>query len=187
MPISPRMYGKAIPRSSRGSGAMSEAVEPDSSRLRLIEACQSALARLEVKSGPANDIFPETGEVLFWLYAISNFEGDPPTIAPSFRWVRDNYGHGNLLRELHYTGLGAVLPFVLGEARLGAPMHCWVAVKVVRPGVRERHPERLAAYNRYLAGQPVIATLRGEFDRIVCRDPLPANDFEGMTAKDFID
>lgn len=80
------------------------------------------------------------------------------------------------------------LPFVLGKTRLGAlPVHCWIAVNVVRPGVRERHPERLAAYNRYVAGQPVIATLRAEFTRVICGDPLPAGyaDFEGMTAKDF--
>jgi hypothetical protein len=157
-------------------------------RVRLIAACEGAFARLEAKSGPTHNIFAETGEVLFWLYAISNFDGDPPTIAPSFRWARDNYGHGNLLHELHYTDRGAMLPFVLGKTRLGAlPVHCWIAVNVVRPGIRERHPERLAAYNRYIAGQPVITTLRAEFTRVICGDPLPAGyaDFEGMTAKDF--
>ena len=162
-------------------------VVPDAFRLRLIESCEAAFARLEATAGRFENIFAETGEVLFWMYAISSFEDDEkPTIAPSFQWARDNYGHGILLRELHYADRGAVLPIIPGVTRLGTlPTYCWVVVKVVRPGARERHPERLAAFNRYLGGQPVIATLRGEFERIVRGDPLPANDFAGMTAKDF--
>ncbi len=167
-------------------------------RVRLIEAGEAAFARLEAKSGPGNNIFAETGEVLFWLYAMSNFGVKHPTIAPSFRWARDNYGHGILLHELHYTDGGTLHGVYVrkddklvadfsGASPPGPPVHCWVVVKVARPGQREEHPERLAAYNRYLAGQPVIATLRAEFDRIVLGGPLPANDFEGMTAKDFSD
>src|ERR1019366_8570135 len=86
---------------SASGGVMAADVTVTPFRVRLIEACEAALTRLEAKAGPNYNIFAETGEVLFWLYAISSFEDDEnPTIAPGFRWARDNYGHGILLREL---------------------------------------------------------------------------------------
>jgi hypothetical protein len=39
---------------------------------RLIGACETALARLEATGGDPPHIFAETGEVLFWLFAIGD-------------------------------------------------------------------------------------------------------------------
>jgi hypothetical protein len=146
-------------------------------RTRSIEACEAAFARLEAQAGPLHNIFAETGEVLFWLYAISNYGVDEAeTLSDGVRWARDNYGHGNLLREIHYTDYGAMLGhFVLGVTRLGAPpVHRWAAVNSLREdGSLGRSPHRLRAYNRDLAGQPVIATLRAEFDRVVAGNDPP--------------
>lgn len=147
-------------------------------RVRLVEACSAALERLEAKSGPEHNIFAETGEVLFWLYAISNFGVKHPTISPGLRWARDQHAHGLLLTEIHYTDHGAMLGRMqLGAAaaRLGSPpTHCWKVVNSVRnDDVPDRHPDRLMAYNRRLPGRPVIATLRDEFARLVRGDPLP--------------
>jgi hypothetical protein len=157
-------------------------------RVRLIEACEAALARLETKAGPEHNIFAETGEVLFWLYAISNDGVEHPTIAPGLRWARDNYGHGILVWELHYTDHGAMLGHLrLDVTPLGAePVHRWVGVNA-SPG--ERHRLRLAMYNRFLAGQPVIATLRVELGRLVSGAPLPDeyHAFDGLADMDFAD
>jgi hypothetical protein len=150
-------------------------------RVRLIEACSAALERLEAKSGPEHNIFAETGEVLFWLYAISAHDDDdgrPDTLSKGFRWARDNYGHGLLIQELHYTDHGAMpggMQLGTAAARLGSPpTHCWKVVNSVRDDdVPDRHPDRLMAYNRRLPGRPVIATLRDEFARLQHGDPLP--------------
>lgn len=163
--------------SASGSVVTTATLTVEPFRVRLIEACEASFARLEAKAGPIHNIFAETGEVLFWLYAISNYGVDEPeTLSDGVRWARDNYGHGNLLREIHYTDYGAILGhLVLGVTRLGAPpVDRWATVNSLREdGSPGRSPHRLRAYNRDLAGQPVISTLRAEFHRIVAGNDPP--------------
>jgi hypothetical protein len=139
---------------------------------RLIGACETALRRLEATRGDPPHVFAETGEVLFWLYAIGD-TGKPQDhlLSPGFQWARHQYAHGNLITEPVEYHYGATLGhFVLGKSRLGEPpIHRWAA----RPGIgryEKAHPRpelEESDYDAHLAGQPVIATLWNELSELV--------------------
>jgi hypothetical protein len=136
-------------------------------RLRLTEACSAALERLEAKAGPEHNIFAETGEVLFWLYAIGERRPKANRISFALKWARDQYAHGKLLSDVVEVDYGAALGhLVLGKSKLDAPpQHVWMATKDLptRP-----YPASDAAkdYDKNFATQPVISTLRAELARL---------------------
>lgn len=123
-------------------------------RVRLVEACSAALERLEAKSGPEHNIFPETGEVLFWLYSIGD-EAKPNRLSLGLQWARNQYAHGNLLTDVVEFDYGA------------PPQHRWMARTTV--GIHTKAQRRTPlehAYDNDVAGHPVIARLRLELSRL---------------------
>jgi hypothetical protein len=137
---------------------------------RLIFACETALARLEATRGDPPRVFAETGEVLFWLYAIGD-TGKPEDhlLSPGFQWARHQYAHGNLITEAVEYHHG--VPLSSHDARIdpGAPwVHCWTPREYIGTYAKaHRNAELAADYDARLAGQPVIATLWDEFSELV--------------------
>lgn len=143
---------------------------------RLIDACLFALRRLEAKTGETRtgepSLFAETGEVLFWLYAIGDTD-DGNIVSPGFQWARHQYAHGNLITEMGEYKYGATLgPIVLDETRLGeAPVHRWTPRESIGTYAKARDHRKLPAkadaaralqwkdYDDHLASHPVVATL----------------------------
>lgn len=154
---------------------------------RLIGACLSALRRLETAiekpPGETTDepphTFVETGEVLFWLYAIGDTESGQ-ILSPGFQWARHQYAHGNLLTEATEHHYGATLGrMALGAVALGAPpVHLWTPREYIATHVKARDHRQLSAkaaalrelqwrdYDDRLAGQPVVATLWDELSEL---------------------
>jgi hypothetical protein len=136
--------------------------------VRLIEACRDALARLEAKAGPGHNIFAETGEVLFWLYAI----GDEPggnRLHAGFQWARHQYAHGNLIADVYWTEWGAMPgTFIPGRTMPGSlPVCRWLPCdRIARYAKARRLTELRRDYETRLVGQPVLATLRDELGRL---------------------
>jgi hypothetical protein len=137
-------------------------------RIRLIEACSAVLERLEAKAGPEHNIFAETGEVLFWLYAISNVGGVYPTILPGQRWARNRYARGQLLTEPHsLDGDKLDSTFRLDESQLA--QHCWKVRSDIEydEEVARDDEDGEQSYDEHVAGRPVIASLRAELARLL--------------------
>lgn len=137
-------------------------------RLRLIEACNAALQRLEAKAGPEQNVFAETGEVLFWLYAISNVGGLYPTILPGLRWARNRYAHGQLLTEPHILdGDKLDSTFRLDESQLA--QHCWKLRSDIEydEEVARDDKDGEQSYDEHVAERPVVASLRAELSRLL--------------------
>jgi hypothetical protein len=137
---------------------------------RLIGACETALTRLETTSGDPPHIFAETGEVLFWLYAIGD-TGQKNLLSPGFQWARHQYAHGNLITEaVAFYGATLGSRWTVGSGiGLGAPaVHRWMARGEIGtyPKARERS-DLWPDYDARLAHRPVIATLWDEFSELV--------------------
>lgn len=94
-----------VPASIRDASVSSErltaTVTYNPFQARLFQACHHALAQLEVQTRTLSDTFTETGEVLFWLYAISNYGRRRASISRGLRWARNRYAHGQLFTEPH--------------------------------------------------------------------------------------
>lgn len=136
---------------------------------RLIGACETALARLEATRGDPPHVFAETGEVLFWLYAIGDTDGGM-ILSPGFQWARNQYAHGNLITEPVEWDYGATLGhFVLGVTKLGAPpLHRWTPRPDIGRYAKARdRPDLAADYDARLAGEPVIQSLWDELSELV--------------------
>ncbi len=142
-----------------------------SPRDRLVAACRAALARLELEARPSpepHSIFAETGELLFWLYALAD-DGGGNRLSPGLQWARHQYAHGNLLTGVIEYDYGATLGhFVLGQTRLDAPpQHRWMARTTIGINAKARRGTPLEqAYDNDVAGHPVIARLRLELARL---------------------
>jgi hypothetical protein len=121
---------------------------------RLIGACETALRRLEAATvEPPRETtdepphtFVETGEVLFWLYAIGDTESGQ-ILSPGFRWARHQYAHGNLLTKATEHHYGATLGrMVLGAVALGAPpVHLWTPRENISTHRKARDHRKLSA------------------------------------------
>jgi hypothetical protein len=136
---------------------------------RLIGACKTALARLEATGADPPHVFAETGEVLFWLYAIGD-TGHGNLLSPGFQWARHQYAHGNLITEAVEYQYGAVLGrMMLGSTPLGAPsVHRWTPREHIGTYPKAHDRTDLAAdYDARLAGKPVVATLWDELSELV--------------------
>jgi hypothetical protein len=46
--------------------------------------------------GPEQNVFAETGEILFWLYAIGNLGVNETRLSLGLRWARDQVHSGRL-------------------------------------------------------------------------------------------
>jgi hypothetical protein len=147
-------------------------------RDRLVNACETALVRLERKAQSSRlkpqSIFAETGEVLFWLAALGD-TARRSKMNPGLYWARNQYAHGNLLSEVIEFQHGSELPLVLGKAVLGArSQHLWMAsAEISRDKARAAFFDAKAAtilqaraYAKDVAGRPVIETLRAELARL---------------------
>lgn len=138
-------------------------------RVRLVDACEAALQRLEAKSGPLHNIFADTGEVLFWLHALGD-EGDGRNrLSPGLQWARHQYAHGNLLTDVVEYDHGATLGhFVIGRTKLDAPpRHIWTARPNIGINAKARGGTKLEqAYDNDVAGHPVTTRLRLELSRL---------------------
>ena len=119
-------------------------------------------------SGSGNSVFAGIGEVLFWLYAIGdNSKGK--RLSLGLQWARHQYAHGNLLTDEVEYNYGAMLgQFVLGKTRLGQlPQYVWMTRSDIIQTPNARILPRLErAYDRNVAGHPVIASLRLELSRL---------------------
>jgi hypothetical protein len=149
---------------------------------RLIGACETALARLEASRGDPPRIFAETGEVLFWLYAIGDTGGDN-LLSPGFQWARHQYAHGNLITEAveHHQAV-PIGRMMVGPTPLGMPwVHRWMARTDIGTYAKARKPTKTERddYDARLSGKPVIATLWDELSKLVAnvnpRDLAPDN------------
>jgi hypothetical protein len=136
---------------------------------RLIGACLTALARLEATPGDPPHVFAETGEVLFWLYAIGDTDHGM-ILSPGFQWARNQYAHGNLITEPvefhHGTTPGYFAePTTLQDA---PPLHRWTPREFIGTYAKARESPDLAAdYDARLAGKPVIQSLWDELSELV--------------------
>jgi hypothetical protein len=152
---------------------------------RLSGACETALRRLETAiAKPPSEVtdepphtFVETGEVLFWLYAIGDTEDDGQILSPGLQWARNQYAHGNLITEAveYHYGL-ALGDFVLNGSRF--PGHLWTPRERIGTHRKARDHRELPAkaeaarllqwrdYDDHLAGHPVVATLWDELSRL---------------------
>ena len=136
---------------------------------RLIGACETALLRLEATGGDPPHVFAETGEVLFWLFAIGDTRSGN-LLSPGFQWARNQYAHGNLITEAVEYHYGATLGhFVLGASRFGEPpAHRWTPREHIGtyPKAHDR-PDLAADYDAELAGKPAVATFWDELSELV--------------------
>jgi len=147
---------------------------------RLIDVCLIALRRLETKIGGTKPgtpphIFAETGEVLFWLYAVGDTDA-ANLLSPGFRWARHQYAHGNLITELGEYHLGATLGhLVLDQSRLDEPpVNVWTPREHIGTYAKARKPTKAERddYDARLAGKPVVSTLWDELSE-VAQNVLP--------------
>ncbi len=136
--------------------------------VRLFESCHHALGRLAEQTRTMHDTFAETGEVLFWLYAISNYRRVKPTLSPGLRWARDRYAHGQLFTEPHkMSGDQYDTDFVWDRSSYAAP-HWKHALEIHFDNASARpNKSGLRAYQDELAGRPVLVTLQAEADRLL--------------------
>jgi hypothetical protein len=135
-----------------------------------VAAGRAALSRLENKTGAdPRDIFAETGEVLFWLYALGDIGDDKPNVmSPGLQSVRHCYAHGNLLTAI----VDYQLVFVLDETTLDASLdkreHLWSERVLINPKARDSKKQRdlESKYRTEVATRPVVVTLRDELNRL---------------------
>lgn len=140
---------------------------------RLIDACLIALRRLEktieeTKPGVPPHIVAETGEVLFWLYAIGDTDGGN-IVSPGFQWARHQYAHGNLITELGEYRLGVTPGHILEVTPLGdPPVNVWTPREHIGTYAKARKPTQAERedYDARLAGKPVVATLWDEVSEV---------------------
>jgi hypothetical protein len=141
-------------------------------RDRLAAACEAALERLAAKARSVTEpqsIFAETGEALFWLFALGD-DAQGNRLREGLIWARHQYAHGNLLTEAVEFTRGSMPPFPAGSTGPGTPPHHrWMS----RPDIgrhQKSHGRPTAEtddYDKYVAGRPVIASLREELDRLL--------------------
>jgi hypothetical protein len=163
---------------------------------RLIDACLFALRRLETKIGETKTgdppyIFVETGEVLFWLYAIGDTDSGQ-ILSPGFQWARHQYAHGNLITECVEYHPGATV-FILDDTPLDEPPETvWTPRESVGTYAKARDHHKLSPkaeaaralqwedYHERLAGQPVVLTLWNELSELAAivspRDLAPRSN-----------
>jgi hypothetical protein len=168
----PRSIETSIVDQSTSSERFQVAVAPF--LVRLFESCDHALGRLAEETRIMHDTFAETGEVLFWLYAISNYGRVKPTISPGLHWARNRYAHGQLFTEPHkMSGDDYDTDFVSDRSSYAAPH--WKHVFEIHFDNANAWPDPagLQAYQDQLAGLPVFATLQAEADRLLAK-PRPA-------------
>jgi hypothetical protein len=137
-------------------------------QVRLFMACHHALARLEVQTRTMSDTFTETGEVLFWLYAISNYGRRSAAISRGLRWARNRYAHGQLFTEPHkMSGSEYDTDFVWDRSSYAEPH--WKHALEIAFDTANADPDQtgLQAYQDELAGRPVLATLEAEAQRLL--------------------
>jgi hypothetical protein len=153
--------------------------------IRLFESCNHALARLAEQTRIMHDTFQETGEVLFWLYAISNYGRVKPTISPGLHWARNRYAHGQLFTEPHkMSGDHYDTDFVWDRSSYAAPH--WKHVLEIHFDNVSARPDQTGfqAFQDDLAGRPVLATLQAEADRLLAeavRRFTPRSDWRKTT------
>jgi hypothetical protein len=135
-----------------------------------VAAGRAALARFEAKSAAdPRDVFAETGEVLFWLYALGD-TGDrkPNAMSPGLQWVRHCYAHGNLLTTI----VDYQLVFVLDETPLDGAQekreHLWSDRVLINSKARDSELQKALErkYRDEVATRPVLATLRDELNKL---------------------
>ena len=137
--------------------------------IRLFEACHHALARLEVQTRMRSDTFTETGEVLFWLYAISNYGRPRPALGRGLRWARNRYAHGQLFTEPHkMSGSLYDTKFRVGREQRREnlagrhPLETHFDLANAIPD-----PKGFQAFKDDLTARPVLATLQAEAERLL--------------------
>jgi hypothetical protein len=136
--------------------------------VRLFESCHHALGRLAEQTRIVGDTFAETGEVLFWLYAISNYGRVKPTISPGLRWARNRYAHGQLFTEPHkMSGDRYDTDFVWDRSSYAEPH--WKHAFEIHFDNASARPDQVGfqAYQDDLAGRPVLTTLQAEAGRLL--------------------
>jgi hypothetical protein len=132
---------------------------------RLAAAFSSALRRLESAAGkgPAEDIFVDLGETLFWLHAFAeaNDRGGEPTVL-AMRWARDHIAHGLIVVAPvtwhDGSGLTRMMP-----ARRG---YGWLARSAIPAHRQSRGKRQIATDNAYDAravGRDMFIIVRAAF------------------------
>lgn len=137
-------------------------------QIRLFGSCHRALTRLEVATRTSSDTFMETGEVLFWLYAISNYGSRNPKLSKGLLWARNRYAHGQLFTEPHkMSGDHYDTDFVWDGSTYAEPHWKHVFEIHFDEANATPDPKGVQAYQDELAGQPVFATLQAEAARLL--------------------
>jgi len=137
-------------------------------QFRLFESCRSALTRLEVQTRMRSNTFAETGEVLFWLYAISNYGSRKAKLAAGLQWARNRYAHGQLFTEPHKMSDANYDTEFVWDGSSDAEPHWKHVFEIVFDETNAYpDPKGVQAYQDELAGQPVLATLQAEAARLL--------------------
>ena len=99
-------------------------------------------------------MFVAIAEVLFWLYSLGDIETRYNEMDMGLRWARTVHAKGRLFTEATYYDHAA-------------REHRWLArTKIVTRRNAAPSARLAAAYDTYIADQPVIDTLRAEVDRL---------------------
>jgi|SRR5450631_2832519 hypothetical protein len=137
-------------------------------QIRLFQSCVRAISRLEVATRTSSDTFTETGEVLFWLYAISNYGSRKAKLSRGLLWARNRYAHGQLFSEPHkMSGDHYDTDFVWDRSTYAEPHWKHVFEIHFDEANATADPKGVQAYQDELAGQPVLATLHAEATRLL--------------------
>jgi hypothetical protein len=134
---------------------------------RLEVACDAAMNRLRVKVDALTgdrDPFAQLGEVLFWLFALTEENSRSDPLLVGLRWARNRIAHGVVVAapiepRIYGSEPGLAIPGVSMPGSASRPAR-WLPRSAIQLGPRDRSNQtEEQGYDAHVAGQPLMDVL----------------------------